>query len=99
MSTIIQKWLKLFFGLCLLKPETVEECFVFDIFADAPENENAIMFADYVVNTYIDDSATFLREIWADPDMDIKRSMNGCESSKLTSISTIGEHKVTDKIF
>ena len=65
MSTIIQKWLKLFFGLYLLKPETVEEGFVFDIFADAPENENAIMFADYVVNTYIDDTATCLPEILA----------------------------------
>ena len=98
MSTIIQKWLKLFFGLCLLKPETVEEYFVFDIFAYAPENEKAIMFADYVVNTYINDSATFLPEIWTDPDMDIKRSLNGCKSSHSTSISTIGEHKARDNI-
>ena len=98
MSTIIQKRLKLCFGLCLLKPETVEVYFVFDIFADGHENEKAIIFADYVVNTYIDDSATFLPEIWTDPDMDIKRALNDCLSSHSTSISTIGEHKARDEI-
>ena len=30
--------------LCFLKPEIIEECFVFDIFADDPENEKARIF-------------------------------------------------------
>ena len=73
------------YGLCFLKPETVEERFVFDIFPDNPENKKA----DYIVNTYIDGSATFPPEIWADPDIEIKHTMNGCESSNPTS--TYGE--------
>ena len=48
---------------------------MFDIFTDVPENEKA----DYVVNTYIKGSATFPPEIWTDPDIDSKRTMNGCE--------------------
>ena len=55
---------------------------MFGIFTDAN--------ADYVVNTYIDGSATFPPEIWADPDIDSKRTMNGCLSSNPTSTSTIG---------
>ena len=39
---------------CCSEPETVEECFVFDIFPDAHENENAIMIADYVKHTFMD---------------------------------------------
>ena len=50
----IGKCLKLLFGMWFLKPETVEECFVFDIFPDAHENENAIMIADYVKHTSMD---------------------------------------------
>ena len=50
----IGKCLKLLFGMWFLKPETVEECFVFDLFPDAHENENAIMIADYVKHTSMD---------------------------------------------
>ena len=47
---------------------------------DAPENKKAA----YVVNTYFDGSATLLSQIWADSDLDSKRTMNGCESSNPT---------------
>ena len=52
------------------------------------------MFADSVVNTYIDGSATFPPEIWADPDIDSKLT-----KSNPTSTSTIGEQEGTDKTF
>jgi hypothetical protein len=57
-----------------------EECFVFDIFSEAPESEKAIKFADYVVNNYIDKSSTFPPITWADSDVECKRTTNGCES-------------------
>ena len=50
------------------------------------------------MNTYIDGSATFPPEIRADPDIDSKRAMNGCESSDPTSTSTIGKQGATYKI-
>ena len=52
------------------------------------------MFADKV-----DESATFPLEIWADPDIDSKHTMNGCQSSNPTSNSTIGEQEATDKTY
>ena len=63
-----------FWSLFFLKQETVEECFAIDIFA--------------CLLTAIDGSATFPPEIWADPDIDSKRTMNGCESSYPTSTYT-----------
>lgn len=76
----VGQWLKLFFGLSFLNPEEVEECFVFDIFSEAPDCERAIEFADYVVNTYIDQSSKFPPILWANSDLEIKRTTNGCES-------------------
>ena len=37
---------------------------------EALDNDKAIQFADYIVNTYIDQSAVFTSHIWADPDID-----------------------------
>ena len=47
----------------------------------------------------INESATFPLEIFADPDIDGKHTMNACESSNPTSNSTIGEQEATDKIY
>ena len=69
---------EIFFGLSFLDPEEIEECFVFDIFSEAPESEKAIKFADYFVNNYIDKSSTFPPITWADSEC--KRTTNGCES-------------------
>jgi hypothetical protein len=49
----------IFFGLSFLDHEEVEECFVLDVFFEAPESEKAIEFAYYVVNNYIDQSSSF----------------------------------------
>ena len=60
----------------------VPQSFVFDIhvFAETPDNEKALQFADYIVDTNIDQPAVFPPHIWADPDIDSKRTTNGCES-------------------
>ena len=49
--------------------------------------------------TYIDGPVTFPPEIWADPDIDSKRTMDGCESSNPTTTSTIGKQEATDEIY
>jgi hypothetical protein len=66
--------------LSFLDHEEVEECFVFDVFFEAPESEKAIEFAYYVVNNYIDQSSSFPSTTWADSDVECKRTTNGCES-------------------
>jgi uncharacterized protein YbcV (DUF1398 family) len=68
------------YGLGFLEPREVEECFVFDVFSEAPESEKAIEFADYVVRNYIELSSSFPPTIWADADVECKRTTNGCES-------------------
>jgi len=77
----VGQWLKTFFGLSFLDPEEVEECFVFDIFSEAPGSEKAIKFADYVVNNCIYKASTFPPITWADLDVECKRTTNGCEST------------------
>ena len=68
------------FGLSFLDHEEVEECFVFDVFFEAPESEKAIEFAYYVANNYINQSPSFPPITWADSDVECKRTTNGCES-------------------
>jgi hypothetical protein len=53
---LISRRLNFFFGLSFLDHEEFEECFVLDVFFEAPESEKAIEFAYYVVNNYIDQS-------------------------------------------
>ena len=76
----IGKWLKTFFGLSYLDSSDVADCFVFDILLDAPDDEKAMEFVDCILNTYVDDNAKFSRQIWAVPNLDTKRTTNGCEN-------------------
>jgi hypothetical protein len=76
----IGKWLKKFLGLSYLESADVADCFAFDILQDAPDNEKAMEFANYVLNTYVDKRAKFHSRIWADPNLYSKRTTNGCEN-------------------
>ena len=69
-----------FFGLSFLDYEEVEECFVFNVFFEAPESEKAIEFAYYVANNYINQSPSFPPITWADSHVECKRTTNRCES-------------------
>ena len=79
-ASYIGKWLKKFFGLSYLESADVADCFAFNILQDAPDNEKAMEFADYVLNTYVDERAKFHSRIWADPNLYSKRTTNGCEN-------------------
>jgi hypothetical protein len=82
----IGKWLKKFFGLSYLESADVADCFAFDILQNAPDNEKAMEFANYVLNTYVDKRAKFHSRIWADPNLYSKRTTNGCENFHLPDI-------------
>jgi hypothetical protein len=47
---------------------------------DAPDNEKVMEFADYVLNTYVDERTIFHSRIWEDPNLYSKRTTNGCEN-------------------
>ena len=60
---------------------------------NAPDNEKAMEFENYVLNTYVDKRAKFHSRIWADPNLYSKRTTNGCEHfhrqlEKLKTIQT-----------
>lgn len=77
----VGKWLKSFFGLSYFDPCDIEEVFAFDILSQAPaDDENAMLFADYILNTYVDRNARFPSILWADSNLCGKRTTNGCES-------------------
>lgn len=76
----IGKWIKDTLGLTYLKPEDVEECFVFDIMSYKPLDSKLDMYADYLLENYIGETASFKPHIWADQTPSISRTTNCCES-------------------
>jgi hypothetical protein len=75
----IGKWLTNFFGLPFLKPDEIEDCFVEDLFSEAPQDSTCEQFADYVLNTCITDTH-FPPTVWAEEPSETKRTNNGAES-------------------
>lgn len=74
------KWLKTSFGLTYLNADEVGDCFVFDLMASKPENAVLDRYADYLLETYIEENSTFPPSIWAEKTASITRTTNACES-------------------
>jgi hypothetical protein len=53
----IGKWLRYTFGLLYLNPGEVGHCFAFDLYNLIPSDSRVEEFADYLVNTYIDNNS------------------------------------------
>ena len=76
----IGNWLKKFFGLSFLPHQEIGEAFT-ELYENAPESEEAIIFADYIVENYIDENeASFKPNIWASKPSDVPKTTNGCEA-------------------
>jgi hypothetical protein len=72
--------LKMFFGLPLLPPYQVVDCYVEDLFALKPESKQQLIeFFDYICANYFDDGH-FPPEMWADMSSTSDRTTNCCES-------------------
>ena len=78
----ISKWLHHFFGLAFLRPEDVGDSFAEDLipFPDMPNDKRVETFADYVLSTYIEDSALFPPSVWAEIPSTARRTNNGPEA-------------------
>ncbi|KAK7590400.1 hypothetical protein V9T40_002013 [Parthenolecanium corni] len=82
------KLLKFVFGLPLLSPDEVDDCFVEDIMARKPVGRNFDVFFDYLLETYIASDATFPPIMWAECTASAQRTTNCCEAfhSKLNAL-------------
>lgn len=70
------QWLRWIFGIPYLNAQDVAYVF-FDYFMPVPED--AVAFSNYLIDTYMTATSTFLPTMWASPDMD-DRTTNVCES-------------------
>ena len=73
------RWLKMFFALPALQAHEVENCFTEVLIAQAPTEEAAEKFADYILDNYITANSKFPPHIWANAGMG-GSTTNACES-------------------
>jgi len=74
----------MFFGLSFLPPAEVGDAFI-ELLSIIPAENECIHFADYVLDTYIDENSEFPPHLWASsPIYDHPRTTNGPESSAVT---------------
>ena len=76
----IGKWLKQAFGLHFIDPADVEDCFVEDFAAKAPQDERCTKFSDYLVEHYVTSESKYPPVIWADVPSNSKRTNNAAVS-------------------
>lgn len=76
----IGRWLKHTFGLTYLCPDEVGDCFAFDLYSDKPHHPDVEKYADYLLDTYIDENAKFPPQMWANASPSIIHTTNACES-------------------
>lgn len=83
----IGQLLKTIFGLPLLAPQEVEDCFVNDLMAVKPIDDRLDQFFDYLLHTYITPTSEHPPPIWAEFTSSLERTTNCCESfhSKLNA--------------
>ena len=78
-SSKVGEWLRWTFGLAMLEPSDVSDCFVFSLMSVIPTNQKLIKFADYLTDNYIDEYSLFPPSIWASA-TETERTTNACES-------------------
>jgi len=69
-----------FFGLSFLPPVEVADAFT-ELLSSIPAENECVHFADYVLDTYIDENSKFPPHLWvSSPIFDHPRTTNGPES-------------------
>lgn len=60
----VGRWLQNTFGLTYLNPDDVGDCFALDLYAEKPVHAVIDKYADYLLETYIEDDAPFPPSIY-----------------------------------
>ena len=76
----VGKWLKQSCGLHFFDPTEVEDCFVEDYMASAPQDERCIKYADYLVENYVTTDSRYPPTLWSEVPSDCKRTNNAAVS-------------------
>jgi hypothetical protein len=72
--------MKKLFGLSLLPPAEVSDCFAFDFISNLPDDKRVKQFCNYLLENYIDADSTFPPPVWSECSASSYRTTNACES-------------------
>ena len=76
----ICQWLKLSFGLHFTDPKEVEDCFVDELMANAPQDDRCTRFAEHFVDNYISPNSRYPPVLWHEIPSHTKRTNNTADS-------------------
>jgi hypothetical protein len=76
----VSQFLKKIFGLSLLPPADVSDCFALDFVPNHPNDKRVEQFCDYLLENYIDADTNFPPSVWSDCSASLLRTMNASES-------------------
>jgi hypothetical protein len=68
------------FGLSLLSPEEINDCYTDDLMTIKSINEKIDEFFDYILQHYIQEDCTFPPTMWAEFTSNLERTTNCCKS-------------------
>jgi hypothetical protein len=76
----VSQFTKKLFGLSLLPPAEVSDCFAFDFISNLPDDKRVEQFCDYILENYTDADSTFPLPVWSECSASSFRTTNACES-------------------
>ena len=75
----VSQFLKKIFGLSLLPPSEVSDCFALDFIYNLPKDKRVEQFCEYVLENYVDTDCAFPPLVWSECSAS-SRIINTCES-------------------
>ena len=75
----VSQFLKKIFGLSLLSPAEVCNCFVLEFLSNLPNDKRLEQFCDYVLENDIDADSNFPPPVWSECTASSLRTINACE--------------------
>jgi hypothetical protein len=76
----VSQFLQKIFGLPLLPPAEVSDCFSLDFIPKLPNDKRVEQFYDYLLENYVDADSTFPPPVWSLFSAPSLRTINACES-------------------
>ena len=76
----VSQFLKTVFGLSLLPPAEVSDCFALGIISNLSNDKRVEQFCDYLIENCIDAASTFPPPVWSECSASSLRTISVCES-------------------
>jgi len=75
----VSQFLKKIFGLSLLPPAEVCDCFTLEFLSNFPNDKRVAQFCDYLLENCIDADSSFPLPVWSECTAASLRTINACE--------------------